>query len=112
MIKYYCDICGKELHESKPYELSLKLCEFWTTGEFHICEHCVGYVEYKLEQLITLLKTGKLYKNIKNQNIYHYVGEAINCTNKDDGTKMVIYEKDNMVFVREYDEFQEKFERI
>jgi len=34
----------------------------------------------------------------------------INCTNKDDGQRMVLYTRNDMLFVREYSEFREKFD--
>lgn len=49
------------------------------------------------------LKTGKLYK---------VIGEAVDCTNATDGRHMVIYQRDEMVFVREASEFMEKFEAV
>lgn len=54
----------------------------------------------------------KLYRNKKNGNLYIYHGEVINCTNENDGQVMVSYgsmEKGEK-FVREKNEFFEKFE--
>lgn len=46
-------------------------------------------------------KTGKRYFALRN---------VLNCTNKDDGTVMVLYcNMDGEVFVRERDEFWQKF---
>lgn len=54
---------------------------------------------------------GKYYINKKNKHRYLVTGTAINCTNKDDGMQMVIYNnEEGMVFVREYNEFLKKFE--
>lgn len=48
-------------------------------------------------------KTGKLYVAL---------GVIINATNACDGQKMVLYANEHgMTFVREYEEFWEKFER-
>ena len=57
------------------------------------------------------------YKNIKTGKIYDVVSEdTINATNAQDGQRMVAYIGDKMdgsgkkaVYVREYDEFHEKF---
>ncbi|WP_426711374.1 hypothetical protein [Cetobacterium sp. SF1] len=53
-----------------------------------------------------------LWKNKKNQELYLVIGTLINATNSNDGEKMVLYSKNNKYFVREYDEFLLKFERI
>ena len=50
--------------------------------------------------------------NKKNNMIYTYIDEAINCTNEQDGQIMILYTKDNMLFVREKKEFYAKFERV
>ena len=48
--------------------------------------------------------------NKKNNDKYLILNDnVINCTNKDSGTRMVLYTKGKDVFVREYDEFLEKF---
>lgn len=52
------------------------------------------------------------YKNNKTGDIYSLWDEAIDCTNSRDGTKVIIYYKeddDSIVFVREAKEFYEKF---
>lgn len=53
-----------------------------------------------------------LWKNKKNQELYSVIGTLINATNSNDGEKMVLYSKNNKYFVREYNEFLLKFERI
>ncbi|MGL6114083.1 MAG: hypothetical protein ACRC1R_03495 [Cetobacterium sp.] len=53
-----------------------------------------------------------LWKNKKNQELYLVIGTLINATNSNDGEKMVLYSKNNKYFVREYNEFLLKFERI
>lgn len=54
------------------------------------------------------------YKNKKNGKIYTVIGEALNCTNAQDGQKMYIYtvEDSDLTFVRSIDEFNEKFEKV
>jgi len=61
-------------------------------------------------------KKGIKYKHIKSGRIYDVIStEIINATNKDDGIKMVLYEgmkrggNGTAKFVREYNEFLEKF---
>ena len=44
--------------------------------------------------------------------IYTYIEEVINCTNEQDGQVMILYTKDNLLFVREKEEFYKKFERV
>ena len=51
----------------------------------------------------------KHFKNIKTGNIYAFVGDAINTTNKDDGKEMIIYTDFKHTFVREIDEFNQNF---
>lgn len=64
-----------------------------------------------------LLDTGFIHllpnmqaRNIKTGDIYHILGTAINVTNSEDGTVMVVYERENNMFVRELHEFVIKFE--
>ena len=47
------------------------------------------------------MKTGNLYDVL--------CMDAIDCTNERDGTKVIVYTRDGMVFVRERDEFLKKF---
>lgn len=49
------------------------------------------------------------YIHLKTGNIYQKIGEAINCTNAQDGQVMIIYKRDDMTFVREKNEFEAKF---
>ncbi len=55
----------------------------------------------------------KKFKNIKNGNIYYLLREdIINCTNANDNQIMVLYkslEHHDMLFVREKEEFYNKF---
>ncbi|TGK77551.1 hypothetical protein EHQ24_18920 [Leptospira noumeaensis] len=58
----------------------------------------------------------KVYKHIKTGNFYLKLDEAKNCTNANDGQKMVFYceygKENPMKFVREISEFLEKFEEV
>jgi len=56
----------------------------------------------------------ELYKNKKNGLPYVIVDEVINCTNDQDGQKMYLYRpaNKNLLFVREKNEFHEKFEKF
>lgn len=45
----------------------------------------------------------------KTGHVYTVVSFAINATNKDDGREMIIYERNEELFVREIGEFVEKF---
>lgn len=51
-----------------------------------------------------------LYKNKKNGKLYTYLNTCINATNSLDGQQMVLYTKDNLLFVREKNEFFNKFD--
>ena len=56
-----------------------------------------------------------LYRNKKKGTLYKLIGTAINCTNAQDGQIMLIYEPvegEHLVFVRERNEFYEKFELV
>lgn len=46
-------------------------------------------------------KTGKVYTVLSD-----YV---INCTNINDGQRMVLYRDETLIFIREYNEFTDKF---
>lgn len=55
------------------------------------------------------------YRNKKNGNLYDLEGVAIDCTNERDGVRVYIYSSvsnPEMKFVRECNEFLEKFEVI
>ena len=50
--------------------------------------------------------------HIKTGNTYFMCGIVANATNENDGQQMVLYcSKDGMCFVREFNEFIEKFDR-
>ena len=60
--------------------------------------------------------SSKKYRNIKNGNIYEIIrDDVINCTNANDNQIMVLYkslEHPDMLFVREINEFNIKFEEV
>jgi len=52
-------------------------------------------------------------KNIKNKQLYQVLDVNVaNCTNANEGQRMVLYQKDGVKFVREFSEFIEKFELL
>ena len=53
-----------------------------------------------------------LFRNKKNGNLYEFVSKALDVTNTRDDTEMVVYKFLDMVFVRESEEFYEKFEAV
>jgi hypothetical protein len=60
------------------------------------------------------IESGEFYINKKTKEIYKIIDLAINTTNKDEGNTMVIYlsvQDNTRIYVREYDEFNEKFEQ-
>jgi hypothetical protein len=54
----------------------------------------------------------KKYRNKKNGKIYIVLGEVIDCTNERDGTICVLYNDGQKLFVKEKNEFFEKFEVV
>ncbi|AVQ16889.1 hypothetical protein FSBG_01295 [Fusobacterium gonidiaformans 3-1-5R] len=55
------------------------------------------------------------WKNKKNKKTYKILEEAVDCTNIRDGVKVFIYQpidKKESYFVREQEEFFQKFEKI
>lgn len=52
-----------------------------------------------------------IYVNKKKGTFYRVIGEAINCTNAQDGQEMIIYTDGKLTFVREKAEFNIKFEK-
>ena len=50
-----------------------------------------------------------LYRNNKNGKLYTYLTTCINATNSSDGQEMILYAKDDLLFVREKQEFFKKF---
>ena len=67
-----------------------------------------------LDKGIKFTKPDKQYRNKKNGKIYTVTGEALNCTNAQDGQEMFIYNVDDceLTFVRSKEEFNEKFEFV
>ena len=67
-----------------------------------------------LDKGIKFTKPDKQYRNKKNGKIYTVIGEALNCTNAQDGQEMFMYKVDdcNLTFVRSKEEFNQKFEEI
>lgn len=57
-----------------------------------------------------LFKKSGIYKNKKTGNEYKVLFTVINCTNAEDGQEMVAYIGGGKIFVREINEFFEKFE--
>lgn len=57
-----------------------------------------------------------LFRNKKTGKMYDMLYKAIDCTNARDGTRVVVYRKhedySGVVFVRELEEFYEKFEIV
>lgn len=50
------------------------------------------------------------YINKKNGALYEVINmNVIDCTNKREGERVVLYKKDNLLFTREYNEFHDKF---
>ena len=58
----------------------------------------------------------KLFKHLKTGNIYEMLrDDVINCTNANDDQIMVMYKREDLpdlIFVREKNEFYQKFEEI
>lgn len=53
------------------------------------------------------------FQTFKTGNIYTVIDDSVkNCTNTVDGQRMVLYERGNQIYVREYFEFFEKFVKI
>lgn len=56
------------------------------------------------------------YKHLKTGNIYYLLrDDVINCTNANDHQTMVLYKRDgypDLIFVREKEEFFEKFKKL
>ncbi len=58
----------------------------------------------------------KKFKHLKTGNTYEMIRDDVkNCTNANDGQTMVLYKRDgfpDLIFVREKEEFYQKFEEI
>lgn len=57
------------------------------------------------------MKSNK-YKNKKNGKIYIVLGTVIDYTNEREGTICILYNDGKKLFVREKNEFFEKFEKV
>lgn len=67
-------------------------------------------IKYQYERTIISKNKISNFIHIKTGNIYYVLGEAINSTNDRDGQIIIIYSnKEGQVFVREKNEFLEKF---
>jgi hypothetical protein len=56
-----------------------------------------------------------VWRHKKTGQVYRWLADGVDCTNSRDGTMVVIYCPDDCehtVFVREHDEFYEKFEIV
>ena len=69
-----------------------------------------------VNELYVKLNFNKRYRNNKTENMYYVSDptnpEITNCTNAQDGTAMVLYTDGQQIFVREYNEFQQKFVEV
>ncbi|MDO5306092.1 MAG: hypothetical protein Q4E87_11005 [bacterium] len=53
------------------------------------------------------------YRNLKKGTVYEVLQtDVINCTNAQDGQRMVLYTNGELTFCREENEFYQKFEKI
>lgn len=59
-----------------------------------------------------MIKIGYNAVHLKTGNIYTVHGEVINATNIESGQKMVLYSRDGQYYVREVEEFGEKFKTV
>lgn len=65
---------------------------------------CIRRMIVRIGSDVVHKKTGKSYT---------YLGDVIDCTNVTDGRKMALYMNEKReLFVRECDEFHEKFEKV
>ena len=107
MIKYFCDMCGQQVTNNNSEEFTIN------DEKFLFCRKCGNFVAQKITELHKFIEDGPVYYiNKKNKGKYNFLGIVTNCTNKDDGVAMVLYQKDDMIFVREYEEFLEKFDEV
>ena len=91
----------------RDYEETTELVKYNIDNKFLSYQEC-------LDKEIKFTEPDKQYRNKKNGKIYTVTGEALNCTNAQDGQEMFIYNvKDcELTFVRSKEEFNEKFERV
>ena len=91
----------------RDYEETTELVKYNIDNKFLTYEEC-------LDKGIKFTESDKQYRNKKNGKIYTVTGEALNCTNAQDGQEMFMYKVDdcNLTFVRSKEEFNQKFEEI
>ena len=91
----------------RDYEETTELVKYNIDNKFLSYQEC-------LDKGIKFTEPDKQYRNKKNGKIYTVTGEALNCTNVQDGQEMFIYNVDDceLTFVRSKEEFNEKFERV
>lgn len=65
-----------------------------------VCMDCLQAAVKKLQPTVIHIKTG---------NMYNVIGHAINATNEQSGQSMRAYERDGQMYVREAQEWSEKF---
>jgi hypothetical protein len=53
-----------------------------------------------------------LTRNKKNNKLYEIIGDVVNTTNELDGQIMVLYTDGKSMYVREKEEFNNKFENV
>jgi hypothetical protein len=70
-------------------------------------DHVINELIHVLE---TTLSKQKQVTHIKTGNIYNLLSKAINATDAQNGQQMFVYERDGKIYVREVNEFKEKFE--
>ena len=91
----------------RDYEETTELVKYNIDNKFLSYQEC-------LDKGIKFTKPDKQYRNKKNGKIYTVTGNALNCTNAQDGQEMFMYKVDdcNLTFVRSKEEFYEKFEKL
>ena len=100
------------IYSSKIYQKyenavkALKKCQDRYLTECQICT-------VKLSIEIALKCDTRRFLHKKTGNIYNYLGEVTDCTNKNGGEVLcVLYERNGKLFIREKNEFFEKFEKV
>jgi len=79
-----------------------------------VCQRC--FLSYERGIKKKELKSKNLYKHCKTGNVYEVLDDnALNVTNGFEEQRCVLYTRNDIktkTFVREYDEFMEKFKKI
>ena len=65
-----------------------------------------------IKAISQLLESRPKFKNKKKGTEYIYLGDCINCTNSQDGQLMCLYTDGELIFVREKEEFMQKFIKV